>query len=125
MLQRRQTLWMFLVVLSAFSLLLLVGNEIIIAKLSCFVLVLVGIISIFSYKKRRIQILLNIINMIINALLIGFLLFHLLSLSGGNNFPEKGIGFLAFPVISIVGLIVANRFIKRDEELVKSVDRFR
>ncbi|MFY8137809.1 MAG: DUF4293 family protein [Flavobacteriales bacterium] len=29
------------------------------------------------------------------------------------------------PVIGIVGVILANRFIKKDEELVRSVDRIR
>ena len=50
---------------------------------------------------------------------------------GGSipNQPEellsmKGIGVL-FPAISIVLLAMANKAIKRDEDLVKSVDRIR
>ncbi|MEM8927237.1 MAG: DUF4293 family protein, partial [Bacteroidota bacterium] len=37
---------------------------------------------------------------------------------------EKGIGML-IPVFSIVFLVLANRAIKKDEDLVKSVDRLR
>ncbi|MEP3383632.1 MAG: DUF4293 family protein, partial [Flavobacteriaceae bacterium] len=37
---------------------------------------------------------------------------------------EKGIGML-IPVFSIVFLVLSNRAIKKDEDLVKSVDRLR
>jgi hypothetical protein len=37
---------------------------------------------------------------------------------------EKGIGMF-LPIISIVLLVMANKAIKKDEALVKSVDRLR
>jgi len=37
---------------------------------------------------------------------------------------EKGIGMF-IPVLSIVFLVLANKAIKKDEDLVKSADRFR
>jgi len=127
MLQRWQTIWMLLAVLSAVSLFLFVVRLYNQGMIGIFtiVLVLLGFISIFSYRKRRIQILLNVLGIVINALLIGILLFYLLNLSGGSYIPKKGIGLLAFPVVSVLGLLIANYLIKRDEELVKSVDRFR
>ncbi|OSS38566.1 hypothetical protein C723_2549 [Christiangramia flava JLT2011] len=40
------------------------------------------------------------------------------------DISEKGIGMF-LPIVSIVFLVLANKAIKRDEDLVKSVDRLR
>jgi len=129
MLQRWQSVWMLLAVLSAFVLFMYGAKFVFFSQnwlnIFCIMLILVGFVGIFGYKKRRMQILLNIICIVINVLLIGVLLFCLLNLSGGNDFPKKGIELLVFPIISVLELVIANRLIKRDEELVKSVDRFR
>lgn len=85
---------------------------------------MVAIVSIFSYKQRQRQIMLNTFNLFINVLLIGVLMYWLLNLSGGISFPEKGIEPV-FPVITIFCLFMANIYIRRDERLVKSVDRLR
>lgn len=90
----------------------------------CVVLVLMGLLSVFSFKNRKLQMMLNNTSIVINALLIGMLFYWLLNLPGGIDFPEKGIEPL-FPLISIICLLIANRFIKRDDRLVKSVDRIR
>jgi ABC-type polysaccharide transport system permease subunit len=47
-----------------------------------------------------------------------------LNVSGETAVSEKGIG-IYLPIISIVLLALANKAIKKDEELVKSVDRLR
>jgi len=93
-------------------------------KIASGILVVIGAFSIFSFKNRKRQILLNNIGIIINALLIGILLYWLLNLSGGIDFPEKGIEPI-FPFIAVICLLLANIFIKKDERLVKSVDRLR
>lgn len=80
--------------------------------------------TIFLFKNRKLQMRLNTVNIILNILLIGYLAYSLSKLPGGLQGSEKGIGLLV-PFISIVLLVVANRFIKKDEKLVKSVDRFR
>lgn len=80
--------------------------------------------NIFNFKNRKRQIMLNNISIIINALLIGILGYWLLNLSGGIDFPEKGIEPI-FPLIAIIFLLLANKNIGRDERLVKSVDRLR
>ena len=90
----------------------------------CVILVFLGFISILSYKDRKRQIQLNNISMIINALLLGLLAYWLLTLSGGIDFPEKGIEPL-FPLLSVICLLIANVYIRKDERLVKSVDRLR
>lgn len=129
MLQRIQTIWIFLSVLGALFLNLtaqdfnLLGGNLLI-NISTVLLILAGLLSVFSYKNRKRQILLNNISLIINALLVGLLIYWLLNLPGGFDFPEKGIEPI-FPFISEICLLLANVFIKKDERLVKSVDRLR
>jgi membrane protein implicated in regulation of membrane protease activity len=85
---------------------------------------LLSVISIFLYKKRQHQFVLGRLNIILNVILLGLCLFYSLNLSGETSVSEKGIGLL-FPIISIVLLALANKAIKKDEKLVKSVDRLR
>ncbi len=83
-----------------------------------------SIVTIFLYTNRKNQFVLNRLNMILNFILIGLFLFVLLNLSGETNVSEKGIG-IYIPLFSIFLLVFANKAIKRDEDLVKSVDRIR
>ncbi len=83
-----------------------------------------ALVSIFLYKNRQNQFVLNRLNIILNLFLLGFFVYRSLSLSGETSVSEKGIGML-IPVLSIVFLVLANRAIKKDEDLVKSVDRLR
>ncbi len=85
---------------------------------------LLALISIFSYKNRQNQFVINRLNMILNFILIGLLVYHSLTLSGEATVSEKGIGMF-LPIFSIVFLALANKAIKKDEDLVKSVDRIR
>lgn len=85
---------------------------------------LLALMVIFMYKKRQNQFVVNRLNIILNLFLLGFFVYRSLSLSGGTEVSEKGIGML-IPVFSIVFLVLANRAIKKDEDLVKSVDRLR
>ncbi|RQP09808.1 MAG: DUF4293 family protein [Chryseobacterium sp.] len=129
MLQRIQTVFMLLATLSPLFLVIAGGSEIVygdfpVVTVVAVILILLGALSIFSYKNRNRQILLNNTGIIINALLIGLLVYRLLNLSGGESFPEKGIE-LVFPIIAVVLFVLANVYIRRDERLVKSVDRFR
>ena len=129
MLQRIQSVWIFLSILGAIFL-FVTGQDfsllpsVPLILILCAVLILVGFFSILSYKTRKRQILLNNISIFINALLLGLLAYWLLNLSGGIQFPEKGIEPI-FPLISMISLLIANVFIKKDDRLVKSVDRLR
>ncbi|CAM4251052.1 DUF4293 domain-containing protein [Flavobacterium terrigena] len=85
---------------------------------------LLAVVSMFSYKKRQNQFVVNRLNMILNFIIIGLLVYHSLNLPGEAKVSEKGIGMF-LPIFSIVFLALANRAIKKDEDLVKSVDRIR
>ncbi|WP_299362841.1 DUF4293 domain-containing protein [Winogradskyella sp.] len=85
---------------------------------------LLSLISIFRYKNRKSQFVIGRLNIILNLVLLGFFVYQSLNLSGETNVSEKGIGML-LPIFSIVCLVLANKAIKKDEDLVKSVDRLR
>ncbi len=129
MLQRIQTVWIFLAIIGAVFL-FVTGQDFSLfgpvpfISVACVILVLFGFISILSYKDRKRQLQLNKISFMINALLLGLLAYWLLTLSGGIDFPEKGIEPV-FPLLSIICLLIANVYIRKDERLVKSVDRLR
>ncbi|MEL0651121.1 DUF4293 domain-containing protein [Algibacter sp. TI.3.09] len=82
------------------------------------------LISIFMFKNRQLQFVLGRLNIILNFILLGFFVYQSLNLSGETAVSEKGIGML-LPLVSIVLLALANKAIKKDEDLVKSVDRLR
>ncbi|MDZ4149164.1 MAG: DUF4293 domain-containing protein [Flavobacteriaceae bacterium] len=80
--------------------------------------------SLFNFKNRQLQFVINRINILINLFLLGFFAYRSLNLSGEAQVSEKGIGML-IPIFSIVLLVLANKAIKKDEALVKSADRLR
>lgn len=83
-----------------------------------------AVISIFSYKKRQNQFVFNRLNIILNLILLGLFIYRSLTLSGETEISEKGIGIF-LPIGAVVCLVLANRATKKDEDLVKSVDRLR
>lgn len=84
-----------------------------------------SLLSIISYKKRQHQFVIDRLNIILNLILLGLFVYHSLNLSGETPaVSEKGIGMF-LPILAIVLLGFANKAIKKDEDLVKSVDRLR
>ncbi|TWO32592.1 DUF4293 family protein [Seonamhaeicola sediminis] len=83
-----------------------------------------SVVAIFRYKNRKSQFMLGRLNIILNFILLGFFVYQSLISSGEFYGSEKGVG-LFIPIISIVFLALANKAIKKDEDLVKSVDRLR
>ncbi len=82
------------------------------------------LITIFQFKKRQLQFVLGRLAILINFILVGILVYFTQNLSGEMQVSEKGIG-LVIPIFTIVFVVLANKAIKKDEELVKSVDRLR
>ena len=83
------------------------------------------LVSILFYKKRQHQFVLGRLNIILNLILLGLFVYRSLNLSGDSlAVSEKGIGMF-LPIIAIVFLVLANKAIQKDEDLVKSVDRLR
>lgn len=136
MLQRIQTVYMLLAMLALAGLyvwfpvvndpnggILIEKNEpAVIVPIALAVILIM--VSIFQYKKRQLQFVLNRLAILLNFVLLGVFVFRALSVSGETLVSEKGIA-LFVPIISIVFLVLANKAIRRDEELVKSADRLR
>ena len=89
-----------------------------------FVSALLTFIAIFQFKNRQLQFVLGRLSILINFILLGILVYFTQNLSGEMQVSVKGIGLL-IPIFSIVFVVLANKAIKKDEELVKSVDRLR
>ena len=85
---------------------------------------LLTLISIFNFKNRKSQFVMGRLNIILNFILLGIFVYRSQTLFGETTVSEKGIGML-LPIFSIVCLVLANKAIKKDEDLVKSVDRLR
>jgi hypothetical protein len=83
------------------------------------------VVSIVSYKKRQNQFVIGRLNIILNLILLGLFVYRSLNVSGETALvSEKGIGMF-LPIAAIVLLVLANKAIKKDEDLVKSADRLR
>ena len=134
--QRIQTLYMSVVVLLAVCLLFvfevgvdangvaLYGKDIVLVFFESVLTMLIVIVAIFQFKNRQNQFVLNRVAILIQFFLLGFFVYRALSVPGEGLTSEKGIGAFV-PIVSIVLLALANRAIKKDEDLVKSVDRIR
>lgn len=152
MIQRIQTLWLFLAGLTVFGLFLFpyvnyidlqidvvgkygtVDNEIqkidshILQMLMTIVTGLLPIFIIFKYKQRRLQIKLCYLS-IVMIVLLGIWMYSKAGkvLAETNQFlgaKNIGIGFFLLP-FAILFIILAINGIIKDERLVKSVDRLR
>lgn len=85
-----------------------------------------AIYSIFQFGRRKFQRTLNTLNMVCLAVTIVLVALYLKNV--GDTFPDLGVGFgvgFFLPYLSFILLALANRAIKKDDDLVKSVDRIR
>jgi Domain of unknown function (DUF4293) len=84
--------------------------------------------SITQYKKRMLQMTLGLINSILIAIILGYTFYQVFKVGIPMFEPENqgsyGAGFFA-TVLAMLCNMIANRFIRRDEMLVKSADRMR
>ncbi|MCX6281706.1 MAG: DUF4293 domain-containing protein [Bacteroidetes bacterium] len=85
-----------------------------------------SLLTIFRYKNRPLQIKLLAFNILITiVLVITILLFYMNSVEKLTGIkPEYQFGAFC-PLINLIFLILANRFIRKDESLVRSADRLR
>lgn len=85
---------------------------------------LLAFVTIFLFKNRQLQFVLGRLNILINLFLLVLLIYLSQTISGETSVSEKGIGMF-LPILAILLLVLANKAIKKDEDLVKSVDRLR
>lgn len=87
-----------------------------------------ALINIFLFKNRPLQLKLDYLVITLSVLL-PILAVFLVFKSGGEtstsmDIKENYFG-LIMPILAIVFVVLANRFIKKDHKLVKSMDRLR
>ncbi len=147
MIQRIQTVFLFLSAVFAGILFFVpvalfnVGNEVL--KLSVFgvenhanallllilaiLMLAVPFVTIFMFKKRELQLKLSSLNVFLNALFCGLIfLFYVDKIQENLSAETITYAFGTYiPLINMVLSILAMRWIKKDIELIKSVDRLR
>ncbi|GIZ15939.1 DUF4293 domain-containing protein [Capnocytophaga catalasegens] len=123
MIQRIQTIYLLIIVLINSIVLFLFPIDFI-TNIGMGIVATLALISIFLFKNRKKQFVFNRINILCNLIILGVLVYWKLNSSGEVEISEKGVLVLV-PLISIVFLFMANRAIRRDEQLVKSADRLR
>lgn len=134
MIQRIQTLFMLLFVLAGGINFFLFPSEIIVfeplmgnkADSSPYISILLALmilINIGLYKKRPLQIRVNQMVWVLFTLFWGGFVYMIIQHQAANFkqfLPDLSIAFLGE-----VALLLANRFIKKDEALIRSLDRLR
>ncbi|WP_299669863.1 DUF4293 domain-containing protein [uncultured Polaribacter sp.] len=85
---------------------------------------LLAFVAIFLFKNRKLQFVMGRLAILVNLILLGLLIYVSLTLPGETAVSENGIGMFV-PILAILLLVLANRAIKKDEDLVKSADRLR
>ena len=85
---------------------------------------ILAFVAIFLFKNRKLQFVIGRLTILINLILLGLLIYLSLTLPGEAAVSEKGIGMF-IPILAILLIVLANKAIKKDEDLVKSADRLR
>ncbi len=87
---------------------------------------LVTVVTTFQYKNRLLQIKMGKLNILLHVALIMLVFFFIDALRGQVIGAEFSYGAgVLFPVISLIFILMAIKAIKKDEALVRSADRFR
>lgn len=91
------------------------------------ILVVLPMVIIFLYKKRELQYKLSSLNVFLNAILCGLIfLFYVSNVQ--KTIAAESVSYMFgtyVPLINMVLSILAMRWIKKDIELIKSIDRLR
>jgi len=97
----------------------------VISMILAFVVMILTVYITLQYKNRLLQIKLGKINILIHMVMVVTAFFYIDSIKKGlEEFFSYGVSII-FPLLSMILILMANRAIKRDEELVRSADRLR
>lgn len=138
MIQRQQSLWLILSILSGFlsyGLPFFSGTRLVMEKeiaanlnagttfplmVLTGIAIIVGVIALFMYKNRKSQLKLCVVGAIVSALIV--VLFFLEK----KKFQSGSVSISAIFVFAmLIGFIMAARGVWKDEKLVKSLDKLR
>jgi len=127
MLQRIQTLYLLIAVLTSATFYYVLPSQIYLYKdvyyWGMVALTAILFLNIFMYWNRKLQLFVNRFVIFAMLLLMALRIYEAFT-PLGMKFSKKDVIWL-IPVFSIVFIKLANDAIKRDEDLVKSADRIR
>lgn len=89
-----------------------------------------SIFSISSFKKRLLQMKLGLLTSVLMCGILGLTMYFISQgegLLGGNvkiGYKSFNVGFY-LPVVALIANIMANRYIRKDEKMVRESDRMR
>lgn len=121
MIQRIQTLFLLAASALTFSLFFSVMANVTPVLIMIIVSFSVSFVSIFMYRKRVLQIRLNVFNTVILIALQGWILWLYLSAQDGTYLTTT----VVFPAVSATLSMMAIKYIARDEAMVRSTSRLR
>jgi hypothetical protein len=138
MIQRQQTLWLLLSAVTALLSFMFpfvtgkltvneittersinAGSEFIILILTGIALV-IGTVTIFLYKNRKQQMMLCVVGIVISLAVIILYIMEVKKLTSGTLALSS-----ILPFLTIIGFFLAWRNIRKDEKLIKSLDKLR
>jgi hypothetical protein len=137
MIQRIQTVYLLLAALAVILLLFVpfgvinYNNEMLVLKgqmnivlvIIIALIALIALVSIFLFKNRLVQMRVVLVNCILSALFIGFMIFGVVMHILNDEYkPQPGV---ILPFFVFIFNFLAHRSIKHDETLVRSMDRLR
>ncbi|MBK8806343.1 MAG: DUF4293 domain-containing protein [Bacteroidales bacterium] len=86
---------------------------------------ILSLVAIFLFKNRALQIRLSIYIMIFLVAIMGLIYFYSYKIVADNEVDYKVHVFALFPIISIILAFLAFNAIRKDEALIKSINRIR
>jgi len=87
--------------------------------------IIINLITVFLYKKRTLQIRLLVINVVLIFGVLFFIGFYTYQILQTNEYKAYYQVACIYPLISIIFTFLAILAIKKDEALVRSMDRIR
>lgn len=129
--QRIQTIFLIVSVLASIAFLFvpiaviaeleITGKDDIISTAIAIGIALLSVFIISQFKDRKLQMRFCMINVLLAVALAATSVFAAMQNSGTPNYAFA----VGVPLLIIIALLLAYRNIKKDEDLVKSMDRFR
>lgn len=87
-----------------------------------------SLLAIFSFKNRKRQIILSKINFLVVLILLIVIFWDFNQIEKNLVIDKSEISYglgMFLPIIALIALLMANRFVAKDEKLIKSMDRIR
>lgn len=124
MIQRIQTIYLLLVAVLLTTSFFLMPTGVLALSIVVAIISVVAIVTIFLFKKRKVQMNLSLVNFVFVAVYY-VLFFYYLSGSALALNDWKQVLLLVLPVIGLLFNLLALFAIKKDEALIKSLNRLR